>query len=160
MIYAGGCVTKLNMKQHCMTNHHIRNIRTVECNGECGTKEKKHSLSHQEACFIHHLDNLPYLPQIKIVIHCQEMQQETFNMAREVLNYPHKIQLYYFSRNNEWPQYKREQWMTSIQERTMNDINIRENNECHQYNRLKCSSHWKDSKPWLITLQYMYRTMI
>ena len=81
-------------------------IRTVEYHlqhekiraiGECGLdKTKKLSLSHQGACFMDHL-HLAYRHQIPIVIHCREMQRETFNMAREILPHYHKIHLHCFT---------------------------------------------------------------
>ena len=85
--------------------HHIRHIRTVEyylehekikAIGECGLDiTKDHSLSHQPACFIDHL-RLAYHHQIPIVIHCRDMQRETFNITREILPHHHKIHLHCF----------------------------------------------------------------
>ena len=58
--------------------YHLKQEK-IKAIGECRLdKMKKHSLSHQEACFMDQL-HFAYRHQIPIVIHCREMQRETFN---------------------------------------------------------------------------------
>ena len=87
-------------------NQGLKYIRTVEhylqdekikAIGECGLdKTKEHSLSHQENCFVNHL-YLAYRHQVPIVIHCRDMQLETFNLANRILPHDHKIHLHCFT---------------------------------------------------------------
>ena len=88
---AGQCGKHIRTVEYYLRNEKIKAV------GECGLdKTKKHSLSHQGACFMDHL-HLAYRHQIPIVIHCQEMQRETFNMVQEVLPHHHKIHLHCFT---------------------------------------------------------------
>ena len=65
--------------------------------GECGLDlTKKHSLDFQEDCFIRQLE-LGMKHNKPVVIHCRDMQQETFHITKKYLLHNHKIHLHCFT---------------------------------------------------------------
>ena len=80
--------------EHLISHHKIIAI------GECGLDAtKKHLLSSQEGAFTDQII-LANCHNVPIVIHCQDMQYQTFNIAKH-LNHQHPMHLHCFTGTND-----------------------------------------------------------
>ena len=92
---ANSAMQRIRTVEHLISHHKIIAI------GECGLDAtKKHSLSSQEGAFTDQII-LANHRNVLLVIHCQDMQHQTFNIAKQHLNHQHPIHLQCFTGTND-----------------------------------------------------------